>query len=378
MIGADRIRVGVVGCGLIAQVMHLPNLRAMAERFELVALCDLSPTLLDAVGDAYGVERRTTSVEDLLSDDVDAVMVLTSGSHAPIATAAVRAGRHVFVEKPLCVSVDEGSALVEEAERAGVRLMVGYMKRFDPAYERLAIELPSLQPIRAARLTTLESPLEPYVAHHPILRGEPPPAEALASLRDRDAALVRDALGDVPAEIARAYRERLLDSMVHELNAVRGLLGEPDAVEYARIRPEGVTVVLRFGSIECVASWIDLPGSARYRQEWAFQGDRRRALLELPSPFLRDVPMLLSFEDGEPGNPASTRTERIESYESGFSRELAEFHAAITHGREPRTSGADALADVALSTAIVRAHLDEGPIEAPTRLPGGRSPRSSS
>lgn len=358
--------------------MHLPNLRAMPERFELVALCDLSPTLLEAVGDAYGVERLTTSVEDLISNDVDAVMVLTSGSHAPIATAAVRAGRHVFVEKPLCVSVDEGAALVEEAERAGVRLMVGYMKRFDPAYERLAVELPSLQPIRAVRLTTLESPLEPYVAHHPILRGEPLPAEALASLRAEDAALVRDALGEVPADIARAYRERLLDSMVHELNAVRGLLGEPDALEFAHIRPEGVTVVLRFGSIECVASWIDLPGIARYRQEWAFQGDRRRALLELPSPFLRDVPTLLSFEDGEPGSSASTRTNRIESYESGFSRELAEFQAAITEGREPRTSGADALADVALSTAIVRAHLGEGPIETPTRSPDGRSSSSSS
>jgi predicted dehydrogenase len=363
----DRIRVGVAGCGLIAQVMHLPNLRAMPERFELAALCDLSPTLLEAVGDAYGVERLTTSVGDLIASDVDAVMVLTSGSHAPIATAAVRAGRHVFVEKPLCVSVEEGAALVGEADRAGVRLMVGYMKRFDPGYERLAAELPSLQPIRAARLTTLESPLEPYVAHHPILRGEPPPAEALAALRAQDAALVRDALGDVPTDVARTYRERLLDSMVHELNAVRGLLGEPDVVEFASIRPEGVTAVLRFGSIECVASWIDLPGSARYRQEWAFQGDRRRALLELPSPFLRDVPTRLSFEDGEPGSPASTRTDVVSSYESGFSRELAEFHAAITEGREPRTSGADALADVALSTAIVRAHLGQGAIEAPTR-----------
>ena len=53
-----RVRVGVIGCGLIAQVMHLPHLRELSEEFEIAALCDLSRGTLDQVADAYGVRRR--------------------------------------------------------------------------------------------------------------------------------------------------------------------------------------------------------------------------------------------------------------------------------------------------------------------------------
>ena len=362
---SDRVRVGVVGCGLIAQVMHLPNLRALSDRFEISALCDISPTLLHAVADAYGVSRRTTSADELVAEDIDAVMVLTSGSHAPVATAAARAGRHVFVEKPLCLSVEEGVELLAEVEQANVQLMVGYMKRYDPAYERLSLEFSSLAPLRSVRITTLESPLEPYVAHYPLLRGRPLPAETLEELRADDAMRVRAALGDVEQDVARAYREWLLDSMVHELNAVRGLLGEPDRVEFARVRSHGVTAVLIFGELECVATWVDLPGIARYRQEWAFVGTRRRAFLEFPSPFLRNAPTLLSFEDGETGSPSSSRSEQIESFEDAFQRELLEFHSAIKERRPPRTSGSDALKDIALCTALIRAHVDGTEVDDP-------------
>ena len=67
-------------------------------------------------------------------------MVLTSGSHAPIAEAAAQAGRHVFVEKPMCYSAAEGRAMVAAADAAGVVLMVGYPKRYDPAFARMREE----------------------------------------------------------------------------------------------------------------------------------------------------------------------------------------------------------------------------------------------
>src|SRR5579872_5616817 len=102
-----RLRVGVIGCGLIAQVMHLPHLREMQDRFEIAALCDLSPGTLKAVGDFYGVPSRHVRWQDLMAEDLDAVMVFTAGSHAAPAIAAARAGRHVLVEKPMCFSVQE-------------------------------------------------------------------------------------------------------------------------------------------------------------------------------------------------------------------------------------------------------------------------------
>src|SRR5256886_6814057 len=116
-----RLRVGVIGCGLIAQVMHLHYLRELNDRFEIVAVCDLSRTVVDRIGDAYGVSRRFTDWAALLEEPLDAVMVLTTGSHEPIVVAAAQAGRHIFVEKPIALSEAQGQAIVAAGPKAGVR-----------------------------------------------------------------------------------------------------------------------------------------------------------------------------------------------------------------------------------------------------------------
>lgn len=363
---ADRVRVGLVGCGLVAQVMHLPYLRELDDLFEIAGVCDLSPTRVNAVGDLYGVARRTTDWRELLTWPLDAVMVLTAGSHAPVAEAAFDAGVHVFAEKPLALSVAEGRAMVDHAKRTGRILMTGYMKRYDPAYELLQQHMAELGEIRHARLTTQESPLDGYVAHYPLRMANDLPAATIVELQADDRARVRAAIGDVDALTAHVYRDWILDSMIHELNAVRGLLGDPTRVLYARIRETGITTVLQFGGgVECVATWTDLPGMARYRQTWEFDGTARRAILELPSPFLRSAPTLLAFEDGAAGSAASSETVHTAGYDEAFKRELRELNAAITEGRQPRTPGEDAVRDLALSTAIVTAHVEGRPVDDP-------------
>ena len=193
--------------------------------------------------------------------------ILTSGSHAPIAIAAAEAGKHMLVEKPMCFSVAEGRAMIEAARRAGVTLMVGYNKRYDPAYQRLGEEIRSLSDLRLLQVTTLESPLQPYVAHYRLHRGESlAPALATAFAADNQARITA-AIGEADPLTRQAYHLVLLDSMVHEFNAVRGVLGEPDRLEFADIRDNGLTVVLRFGATECIIAWVDLPGIARYEME---------------------------------------------------------------------------------------------------------------
>ena len=139
----QRLRVGVVGCGVIAQVMHLPHLRELDDEYELAAVCDISTTAAEACMREFGADRAVSQWQELLDMQLDAVLVLTSGSHAPVAIAAAESGAHVFVEKPMCLSPAEGSAMIEAANRAGVTLMVGTMKRYDPAYERLLELLPA-------------------------------------------------------------------------------------------------------------------------------------------------------------------------------------------------------------------------------------------
>jgi predicted dehydrogenase len=358
----------VVGCGLIAQVMHLPYLAELRDRFELAALCDISPEVLGACAAQYGVSRTFTRWEDLIEEPLDAVLVLTPGSHAPVATAAAQAGRHVFCEKPLCVSVAEGRELLNAAERAGVCLMVGTMKRYDPAYERLLELHRTLDDLRLVRVTTLESPLGPYVAHYGVKTGSDVPKGLLDELAADDEARVRTAIGEPEEETRNAYRWVLLDCLVHELNALRGVLGEPAAVTHASLSTACVSINFTFDGVPVHLSWVDLPGIAHYRQEFAFYAPQRRVTLVLPSPFLRSMPSEVIIEEGEPGGFPASRTVEVNGYEEAFKRELIEFSDCIATGREPRTPGIDGLRDIALCEAIVRAHVSGAPVTEPTAL----------
>jgi predicted dehydrogenase len=358
----------VVGCGLVASVMHLPYLEELADLYEVRALCDISPRALAHAGARFPEANRHLRAEDLLAEELDAVLVLTPGSHAPVAIAAAETGRHVFVEKPMCINPEEGRAMIDAAAASGVVLMVGYMKRFDPAYEQLAATL-DRSGLTYARITTLESPFEPYVAHLPLAAGPPDvDADLLASLAADDAARVELALPGEDDLTRRVYRAVLLDSMIHELNAVRGLLGDPGALQFARFSSDArsVTTALTFGMIECTAMWIDLPGIARYEQDWGFYGPDQRATLRFPSPFLRSEPTTLVVEGGDVGTAHSWKTVHTVSYEEAFKRELVELHDAIRAGRPARTDGEDGLRDVLLCQAIARAHGSGGAVASPT------------
>jgi len=367
--GSGRpLRVGVVGAGLIAQVMHLNYLRELPSLYDVTAICDISADAARACADRYGIPAVCSDWRDLIAQPVDAVLVLTSGSHAPIAIAAAEAGRHVLVEKPMCFSVAEGQAMIAAAEDAGVTLMVGYPKRYDPAFVRFAEAARDLTDARLLRVTTLESPFRPYVGHYPLLPPAVLPGELTARLRAEAAERVTEAIGPATELERQVYQNVLLDTLVHELNTVRGLLGEPDQVDYADLSEQAVTVLLRFGAVRAAIHWIDLPGIARYQMEFALYGPDRRVTLAFPSPFLRNEPATLTVESGDAGTARSWRTEEVAGYESGFRRELEAFHACAGTGLAPPTSGRDGLADIALCQAIIECHRRGGPVPAPTAL----------
>ncbi|HEY8764205.1 MAG TPA: Gfo/Idh/MocA family oxidoreductase [Solirubrobacteraceae bacterium] len=372
---ATRKRVGVIGCGLIAQVMHLPYLAELSDRFEIAALCDVSDEVVEACAQRYGVSLIFTRAEDLLEQPLDAVMVLIPGDHAPLAIAAADRGLHVFVEKPMAVSAAQCGEMIRAADAAGISLMVGTMKRYDRAYERFAELVPVLEDPRLVRVETLESPLEPYVSHYPLVRATRPPArELIARWEGEERPHLDLALDSDPDETNRfVYRNILLDNLVHEFNMLRGAFGEPTVVCYASLDPQSVAVHLRFGDLDCHLSWVDLPGIARYKQEVALYGPDQRLVLTLPSPFLRSAPTRLSVEGGERGTSHAWNRDEVVSYDSAFKRELEEFHDSIVSGRPPRTTGADGLRDLLLCEAIARAHRTGAPVPYPTEPPAADS-----
>jgi predicted dehydrogenase len=354
--------------------MHLHYLRELSDRFEIAALCDLSRTVVDRVGEAYGVGRRFTDWTALLEEPLDAVLVLTTGSHEPMAIAAAQAGKHVFIEKPIALSEAEGRAITAAGKKAGVRLMVGYMKRYDPAVERMTEELRGLHPLRFARSTTAEYPLKWYVAHYPIVRGTDIDAKTVAALQADDEARVTAAIQLTDPVLRYAYRHSLLDSMIHDINLMRGLLGEPKGLRFANVTQAEISVFLEFPQTTAAMHWVNLTdGVARYLQEFSFFYPERRATLVFPSPFLRSAPVELVLEGGSQESPRSWRTVETLSFQSAFKRELLEFHACVTDDREPRTTAEDAVRDVALCQAIIRQHLAAPTLPSPASG-GGKVP----
>jgi predicted dehydrogenase len=131
-----KLRVGVLGAGPIAQFAHLEACRK-ARNAELYAICDSAEDLLERVAAAHPPRVTYTSYDAMLADpEVDAVIVAVADEfHVAAASAAVAAGKHVLMEKPMGVSVEECEVFAG-AVRDGDRVVqVGTMRRFDPAIE---------------------------------------------------------------------------------------------------------------------------------------------------------------------------------------------------------------------------------------------------
>ena len=131
-----RLRVGVLGCGPIAQFAHLESC-AKARNADLFAICDAAPDLLARMGATYAVPHTYADYDAMLANpDVEAVIVATSDAfHVPMSIRALEAGKAVLCEKPIGVSVGEVEELRDVVERTGLVLQVGHMKRFDPGLE---------------------------------------------------------------------------------------------------------------------------------------------------------------------------------------------------------------------------------------------------
>jgi len=127
----ETVRIGLIGAGRIAQAAHLPALEK-TDRLTLVSVFDPSPLLSSRVAARFGV-TSAASLDDLLADDIDAVIIATPDRfHHSLGMAALRAGKHVLVEKPLASTEAEAEEMAQFAAERGLRLQTGAMKRHDP------------------------------------------------------------------------------------------------------------------------------------------------------------------------------------------------------------------------------------------------------
>ena len=284
-----RVKIGIVGCGAVAQVQHLPNLAELRDEFEIAAVCDVSASLVRTIAEEFGVPQHFTDYRDLLAADLDAVLLCQSDPKTAVAVAAFEAGKHVFIEKPMCFTLSDADAIASAARSAGRVGQVGYMKVYDPAFELVEREVAGMDNIRFVQVNHLHTDNSHHLDQFRLHRFDDVPEQMGAELAEQRRAAVSEALGDVPSGAKRAFFH-LSGSMIHDLYGLRTLFGQPVKVASTEVwnDGEGITTVLEFASgARCAATWVELRNIRHFTETLEVYGDDRGIVLSYPTGFAR-------------------------------------------------------------------------------------------
>lgn len=126
-----RLKIGVLGAGHLGKI-HIKCLKELPDHYELVGFYDPAEDVATAVAHQFGIEAFPDA--EALIDACEVIDIVTpTTTHYALACQCLEAGKHIFIEKPLAQSLDEGRALVELARRTGLKVQVGHVERFNPA-----------------------------------------------------------------------------------------------------------------------------------------------------------------------------------------------------------------------------------------------------
>ena len=138
----NKVNVAFIGCGQFAKVFHYSTLSEMDD-VEIVAACDLNEELLNETCDRFNVEARYTDYNEMFDkEEIDAVYAIMRPQYLKsVALDVIKAGKHIFVEKPAGLNTAETKELAEAAEKASVKSGVGTNRRFAKVYRKAKEEV---------------------------------------------------------------------------------------------------------------------------------------------------------------------------------------------------------------------------------------------
>jgi predicted dehydrogenase len=361
----EVVRVAVVGLGVAAQVVYLPLLARRRDIFRISAVCDLDGGHAEAIGREVGAMAFDDPITMLdagmtVSGLFDAVIVLTDGSHGGLVKAALDRGHQVLCEKPLAYSLAELKGIPRDA-----RLMVGYMKQYDPAAQRMLDTLHEVGGAMAVRHldVTVLHPSDESQLLFAKARATKPPPERLAPYLEADDAALTAALGTSSGRLRRLYSRVVLGSMCHDLSLMRLFTGSADTVDHVAVWPADafppsveVSGTLRGdGAGRYGLRWHYLPGYPAYHETVAIHHDHGSLELRFPSPYLMNAPTTLTCLSRV--GTTERRTVHQDVAEA-FERQLVAFHRFVTQGEPPLTGLQGAMEDIVTAQRIVRRYAE--------------------
>lgn len=350
------IGIGLLGCGLVTQHLHIPALQKLDGLFHIAALHDASPTVTSALAARLPGATAHRDVEALLDDPSVAAVLIAGPSalHAAQAVAAMRAGKHVLIEKPVCMTTAEVDAVAEVQRQTGRIAQVGYMRRHALGFGLAKAEAELVRgTINMARVVEVSGPNAGFVAPTAtvITAQDIPEAKWTEARAANDAALI--ALVGTAEGPAALTANLLLGLSTHSLSTMRGLLGMPQVVS-AHVRRDGrfINATFDHGGFLCQFE-TGIDQVPRFGAHIDILAEDRELRLSYGSPFLRNDPARLRIvtADDEDGTCTVLRQPR---HEDPFISEWRSFHRTIAEGAAVQTPLADASEDHVLIEEILR------------------------
>ena len=347
--GAEKTKIGFIGCGRAAQTVHLPYFAA-SEQCQIKTLVDKRIVLASELAARYGIPQVDEDYHVLCDDpEIEAVvMILRETLHAPVAIELLRAGKHVFTEKPLSNRLGEGRRLAAAAEETGQLLMVGYMRRYDAGIEMArqlmgeARSSGSLGQVVQAHLKTHGGRRTPfhYGDTEPVTSAEEKPPMPPGAADE-----IPESVHDL-AWATNFFDAHLTDMMLYLLDPVRQVVFADMHLE-----PPSRLFIYDHGPYKTThaAGANDAGPRDESMTVWF---ERGRLTIRPASNFLRDVHAQVEVVRGSGTSPALERP--VIQGPWCFQAQAEDFLHCVRTGCQPRCTAADAMRNVELVHATSR------------------------
>jgi myo-inositol 2-dehydrogenase/D-chiro-inositol 1-dehydrogenase len=334
----QRVRVALIGAGRIGQ-RHAATLASSIPRAELAIIADVHGPSAETLATKVRCQHWTGDPESVLGDaSIDAIVIASStDSHAPLIVAAADAGKQIFCEKPIALDLEATDRALDAVERAGVRLQIGFQRRFDKAYHK-AKEL-----IDVGALGRIEA--------------------------------IRDTMRD-PAPAPRAYLETsgglYRDMTIHNFDCVRWMMGQEVKELFAMGSAIVSPMFQELGDIDTSVISLrfsdDSLGVIDNSRRSGFGYDVRTEVFGSEGALMigcsRDTPMLRLDANGIHSDHIYWFLER---FDQAYVDELKMFVDGIVDGTPPPVDGDDARAAMVLAYAAEASLREKEPV-APSRF----------
>ncbi len=354
------LKVGIVGCGTIAQIMYLPILRELEELYKVVALCDVSKKLVQKMGELYNVKQIYTDYHKMLKEtDMDAVIILTPINHSEVAIEAALKGIHILTEKPMSISLKEADEMLIAAKENRVKLMVAHMRLYNPAYEAAREIIKGIKDKRFIRLHTSCG----------ITGGAPEFLNQVARIyrfddipdkvKEEQNIFIDKHLKELTglSEAARNLYINILGGAIHDIYVLRGIFGNPEKVLFTERWNDWLISVLDYGEgLRCSYTMGGTPDVSDFEAGLTVYGRDKVVNLRFQPSYIKNAPAEIEVREMDKG--MFVRKTIRASWEEAFKRELMHFHECVIRNMRPITHGEVARQDLKLLIDICRAYKE--------------------